>query len=131
MMADINKTRIVCTVGPASASPRILEDMIRAGMNVARLNFSHGDSDSHAATTKYIRAAVLAVGRQVVILGDLPGPKIRIGNLQEEPLWLRAGDALMLVMSMNGRLCGIAVLGWPPGNGELGAHSCPSREIHK
>ncbi|MEA2093547.1 MAG: pyruvate kinase [Pseudomonadota bacterium] len=96
MMPNKHKTKIVCTVGPASDSPLTLESMILAGMNVARLNFSHGDFDSHAASIKNIRAAAAAVGRQVAIMGDLPGPKMRIGSLQEEPLWLRADDSFTL-----------------------------------
>jgi len=90
------KTKIVCTVGPASDSPEILQSMILAGMNVARLNFSHGDFESHSASIKNIREAAAAVGRQVAIMGDLPGPKMRIGRLQEEPMWLRAGDTFIL-----------------------------------
>jgi len=90
------KTKIVCTVGPASDSPEVLQSMILAGMNVARLNFSHGDFDSHAISIKNIREAAVAVGRQVAIMGDLPGPKMRIGHLQQEPLLLKAGDDFTL-----------------------------------
>jgi pyruvate kinase len=95
-MPEKNKTKIVCTVGPASDSVEILKSMILAGMNVARLNFSHGDFDSHAATIRNIRDAAAATGRQVAIMGDLPGPKMRIGTLQEESMWLRKGDTLTL-----------------------------------
>ena len=62
MSFPANKTKLVCTIGPASDSPRILEQMILAGMNVARLNFSHGDSAGHQETIKNIRAASEAVG---------------------------------------------------------------------
>lgn len=96
MKLNKNKTKIVCTVGPASDSPQILQSMILAGMNVARLNFSHGDFNSHATAIKNIRAAAAAAGRHVAIMGDLPGPKMRIGSLQEEPLWVRAGDPFTL-----------------------------------
>lgn len=96
MKPNQNKTRIVCTIGPASGSQQVLESMILSGMNVARLNFSHGDFNSHAATIKNIRAAAAAAGRHVAIMGDLPGPTMRIGCLQEEPLWLRAGDSFAL-----------------------------------
>lgn len=96
MKLNKNKTKIVCTVGPASDSPQVLESMILSGMNVARLNFSHGDFKSHAAAIKNIRAAAAAADRHVAIMGDLPGPKIRIGGLREEPLWLRAGDYFTL-----------------------------------
>ena len=84
-----HKTKIVCTIGPASDSPEILERMIRAGMNVARLNFSHGDFESHAETIQKIRAAAKAVEKRVAIMADLPGPKIRIGELEEEPIELQ------------------------------------------
>ena len=95
-MPEKNKTKIVCTIGPASDSVEMLKSMIMAGMNVARLNFSHGDFDSHAATIRNIRDSAAAIGRQVAIMGDLPGPKMRIGSLQEEVLWLRRGDSFTL-----------------------------------
>jgi len=91
-----HKTRIVATIGPASASPAILEQMIRAGMDIARLNFSHGDFSNHQRTIERIRAAANAIGRPVSILADLPGPKMRIGLLREEPIQLQAGDQLYL-----------------------------------
>ena len=91
-----NKTKIVCTIGPASDSPAILQKMIQAGMNVARLNFSHGDFQSHRDTIKKIRTASEAVGKRVAIMADLPGPKMRIGELAEEPVELKAGDPFTL-----------------------------------
>ena len=91
-----NKTKIVCTIGPASDSPAVLEKMMRAGMNVARLNFSHGDFPSHAETIQKIRAASRATDRRVAIMADLPGPKIRIGELEHEPVELEAGDSFTL-----------------------------------
>ncbi len=89
-------TRIVCTIGPASDSTEVLTRLIDAGMNVARLNFSHGDFDSHARAIARIRAASGHGGRGVAILGDLAGPKMRIGRLREEPLTLKAGDRFIL-----------------------------------
>ncbi|MGD8343003.1 MAG: pyruvate kinase [Desulfobacterales bacterium] len=83
-----HKTKIVCTIGPASDSPEILERMIRAGMNIARLNFSHGDFESHAKNIQKIRAAAKAIEKRVAIMADLPGPKMRIGELEEEPIEL-------------------------------------------
>jgi pyruvate kinase len=79
-----HKTKLVCTIGPASDSPEMLEKMIKAGLNVARLNFSHGDFSGHAEVIKKIRAAAKKTGRRVAILADLPGPKMRIGDLEEE-----------------------------------------------
>jgi pyruvate kinase len=91
-----NKTKIVCTIGPASESSEIMEKMIIAGMNVARLNFSHGDFDSHKKAIENLRSAAKATGRRVAIMADLPGPKIRIGELAEEPIELKADDSFVL-----------------------------------
>jgi len=91
-----NKTKIVCTVGPASSSAVVLERMIRAGMNVARLNFSHGNFEEHKTKIEVIRNAAQSVGRRVAIMADLPGPKIRIGEFAEEPVELEAGEPFTL-----------------------------------
>jgi len=91
-----HKTKIVCTIGPASESPQVMERMILAGMNVARLNFSHGDFAGHARNIENLRAASHRVGRRLAIMADLPGPKMRIGQLAEEPVELESGDSLTL-----------------------------------
>jgi pyruvate kinase len=96
MSFPVNKTRLVCTIGPASDSPAVLQEMIQAGMNVARLNFSHGDFQSHRETIKKIRAASEAVGKRVAVMADLPGPKMRIGEFAEEPVELKADDPFTL-----------------------------------
>jgi pyruvate kinase len=96
MALHLHKTKIVCTIGPASASKEILEEMIRAGMNVARLNFSHGDYTGNGMLIENIRAASRATGQRVAIMADLPGPKMRIGKLSAEPVELKAGDTLVL-----------------------------------
>src|SRR5215218_4751607 len=75
----MRSTKIVATIGPASKDPDVLEQMIAAGMDVARLNFAHGTSEQHAETAAAIRVAAQRAGREVAILGDLPGPKLRIG----------------------------------------------------
>jgi len=93
-----NKTKIVATIGPASESPEMLERLIRAGLNVARLNFSHGDMAGHAERIQRIRSAANAVGRRVAIMADLPGPKIRIGKIEPEPMQLQAGDTFILTV---------------------------------
>jgi pyruvate kinase len=95
-MLPSHKTRIVATIGPASDSPDMLERLIRAGLNVARLNFSHGAFDEHATRIARIRAAQQAAGRRVAIMADLPGPKMRIGTITAEPVELRAGDPFTL-----------------------------------
>ena len=91
-----NKTKIVCTIGPASESPDVLEHMVQAGMTVARLNFSHGDFESHARIVDRIRTAAEKEGRRVALMADLPGPKMRIGKISEEPVELYPGDAFTL-----------------------------------
>ena len=96
MSFPANKTKIVCTIGPASDSPQILERMMMAGMNVVRLNFSHGDFETHKETIQKIRAASEATGRRVAIMGDLPGPKMRIGEFSEEPIELKPDDTFTL-----------------------------------
>jgi pyruvate kinase len=91
-----NKTKIVCTIGPASDSPEILEEMIRAGMNVARLNFSHGTFDNHRKTIGTLRQVAQKTGKQLAIMADLPGPKMRIGDLAEESVDLIPGALFTL-----------------------------------
>lgn len=95
-MLPAHKTRIVATIGPASESLEVLARMIAAGMNVARLNLSHGDFASHARVVERLREAARTVDRPLAILADLPGPKLRIGRLVREPIELRAGDAFTL-----------------------------------
>jgi pyruvate kinase len=91
-----HKTKIVCTIGPASASQEVMEQMLLAGMNVARLNFSHGAFEGHRQVIASLRAAARATGRRLAIMGDLSGPKMRIGQLREEPVELKPGAALVL-----------------------------------
>jgi pyruvate kinase len=92
----LHKTRIVATIGPASSSVPVLGEMIRAGMNVARLNFSHGKFETHRQNIENIRAAAQQTGWPVAIMADLSGPKMRIGNLDPEPIQLKAGDRFTL-----------------------------------
>jgi pyruvate kinase len=97
-MSDLpaNKTKIVCTIGPASESRQIIEQMLLAGMNVARLNFSHGDFEGHKKVIETLRAASRSTGRRVAVMADLSGPKMRIGELREEPVDLKAGENFTL-----------------------------------
>ena len=90
----IRRTKIVCTLGPASWSPERVHSLIAAGMDVARINFSHGELEQHARTIRTVREAAAAAGRPVAILGDLQGPKIRLGALPEA-VELRPGDAFV------------------------------------
>lgn len=91
-----HKTKIVCTIGPASRKKSVLKDLVRAGMNVARLNFSHGDLTQHAQDIQTIRQVSQELGRTVAILGDLPGPKIRIGVLKGGACTLNKGNRVVL-----------------------------------
>jgi pyruvate kinase len=92
----LNKTKIVATIGPASDSPEVLQQLIRAGMNVVRLNFSHGDFSGHAGAIARVRAAAETAGRRVAIMADLPGPKMRIGKFIEDPIQLSTGEMFTL-----------------------------------
>ena len=91
-----NKTKLVCTIGPASNSTQMIEKMICAGMNIARLNFSHGDFESHGTVIKNIRAASKRLGIRVAVMADLPGPKMRIGNFSKDPVLLEKDSSFML-----------------------------------
>lgn len=95
-MLSGHKTKIVATIGPASESPEMLERLIRAGLSVARLNFSHGDFSGHAEWIARIRAAERATGRRIAIMADLPGPKMRLGKIEPEPIHLRPGESFTL-----------------------------------
>ena len=97
----MRRTKIVATIGPASRSPEMLVRMVEAGMDVARLNFSHGSAEEHAETAQCIRDAAGRVGRQVAILQDLPGPKLRIGPLRDGIAELKPGDVMTFVCGEN------------------------------
>jgi pyruvate kinase len=88
----MRRTKIVATIGPASREPETLLGMVQAGMDVARLNYSHGTLDEHAETVHRVRDAAGRAGRPVAILQDLPGPKLRIGPLREDIVELKPGD---------------------------------------
>ncbi|HEY2653584.1 MAG TPA: pyruvate kinase [Solirubrobacteraceae bacterium] len=97
MSMSERRTKIVATIGPASRDPETLKRMVEAGMDVARLNFSHGSREIHAENAERIRRAAGEAGRQVAILQDLPGPKIRIGRLKDDIAELKPGEQLVLV----------------------------------
>ena len=90
------RTKIVCTIGPASDSPVIIEQLIKAGMNVARLNLSHGNNDKHARSVKTIRRICKRLSTPVAILMDIPGPKYRTGSLRDGSVVLRRGAEVTL-----------------------------------
>lgn len=87
----LRRTKIVCTLGPASSDVETLRRMVRAGMDVARINFSHGTRPEHARQVENVRAAAQAEGKAVAVLQDIQGPKVRVGDLPR-PLELKAGQ---------------------------------------
>ena len=91
----IRRTKIVCTLGPASTDPETIYELAAAGMDVARLNFSHGSHDEHLERLAAVRIAQDRLGRPIAVLADLCGPKIRVTGLRE-PMQVAAGDALVL-----------------------------------
>jgi len=96
MHLPLHKTKIVATIGPASESPDMLARLLRAGVRVARLNFSHGSFAEHGTRIARIRGAERATGCRVTIMADLPGPKMRVGTIAPEPVELRAGEDFTL-----------------------------------
>ena len=94
----MRKTKIVCTIGPASESIEKLVQLIEAGMNVARLNFSHGNHEEHAARIRNIREATEKTGKQVAILLDTKGPEIRTNNMENDSIELTAGNEVTISM---------------------------------
>src|SRR5438067_11350161 len=96
-MSQVRRTRIVCTIGPSSISPQVMRSMIQSGMDVARLNFSHGDPDTHREAAANVREASEAVGRPVALLGDLQGRKIRNGTVEGTFQKLVCGRTIVLV----------------------------------
>jgi len=97
MTAAMRRAKIVCTIGPASRDPAMLDRLIDAGMNVARLNFSHGSQESHAATLEAVRAAADRRHAAIALLQDLQGPRIRLGTLPDAGIALAADQRVRLV----------------------------------
>ncbi|HEX8102201.1 MAG TPA: pyruvate kinase [Solirubrobacteraceae bacterium] len=98
----MRRTKIVATIGPASREPEVLARMIEAGMDVARLNFSHGSAEDHAETIGRIRDAAGRAGRQVAVLQDLPGPKLRIGAVRDGLIELTPGATVTFACGQDG-----------------------------
>lgn len=92
----LKRTKIVATLGPATDKPGVLEDLIRNGVNVVRLNFSHGSADDHKQRAQQVRQVAKHLGLTVAILGDLQGPKIRIAKFKDERITLNIGDRFVL-----------------------------------
>jgi len=92
------RTKIVCTIGPASSSYETLEKMAKAGMNIARFNFSHGSHEEHSLGIKHIREISSSIRKPIAILQDLPGSKIRIGKIKNEPISLKMNSIITLTI---------------------------------
>ena len=89
-------TKIVATLGPSSSTPEILEQMIHAGVDVVRLNFSHGTAQDHIDRARMVREAAKAAGRAVAVMADLQGPKIRVGKFENGKIQLINGASFVL-----------------------------------
>jgi pyruvate kinase len=92
----MRRVKIVCTLGPAVTNPEMIEKLVAAGMDCARLNFSHGSHESHAAAAKLVRDAAAKAGRPVALLADLCGPKMRVGLFPGGPVELKVGQRFTL-----------------------------------
>lgn len=97
----LRRTKIVSTLGPASESEEVLEKLILAGVNVVRLNFSHGSPEDHKNRAEAVRRLAAKHNRYVAVLGDLQGPKIRIARFAEGPIKLAIGDKFILDASLD------------------------------
>jgi len=98
----LRRTKIVATLGPASSDQKVLEKMIRAGVDLVRMNFSHGSAQDHQKRAETVRAAAAAVGRTVGILADLQGPKIRVRKFENDKIILNDGDTFILDAALEG-----------------------------
>ncbi|MGL5686301.1 MAG: pyruvate kinase, partial [Vagococcus fluvialis] len=94
----MKKTKIVCTIGPASETVETLVELMNAGMNVARLNFSHGDFEEHGARIRNIREAAKITGKTIALLLDTKGPEIRTNNMKDGIVELSTGDVVRIAM---------------------------------
>src|ERR1700753_3868173 len=95
------RTKIVATMGPATDDPRVVAEMVRAGLDVARINFSHGTRESQRRRVEMVRAAAREANRYVGILADLAGPKIRIESFRDGKVMLNEGAAFALDTSLD------------------------------
>ncbi len=112
----MRRAKIVCTLGPATASQEVLLNLVKAGMNVARLNLSHGEHSDHAANYDMVRHAADVTGKGVAILADLQGPKIRLARFAEGPVDLAIGDHFIITIEDvpgDRNMCGTTYKGLP------------------
>src|SRR5512141_2585808 len=97
MTDQLRRTKILATLGPATDAPGVLEALLRAGVDVVRLNFSHGSAADHARRALEVRAIADVLHREVGILADFQGPKIRVERFTDGKVQLREGDTFTLV----------------------------------
>ena len=112
----MRRAKIVCTLGPATATPEIINGLVLAGMNVARLNLSHGDHEVHTRSFEMVRAASSAASKGVGILADLQGPKIRLARFASGPVELHVGDSFTITtrdVPGDSTMCGTTYPGLP------------------
>ncbi len=112
----MRRAKIVCTLGPATATSELINKLVDAGMNVARLNLSHGDQEVHTRSYELVRAASIASGKGVGILADLQGPKIRLARFASGPVELRIGDSFTITtkdVPGDATICGTTYSGLP------------------
>ena len=106
----MRKTKIVCTLGPASRSPEMIEKLLRAGMNVARMNFSHGTHEYHKETVENFRTVRDRLGVSAAVLLDTKGPEIRLGNFADDSVMLEDGAEFILTnRSVSGDASAVSV----------------------
>ncbi|MBI3724746.1 pyruvate kinase, partial [bacterium] len=97
----IRQTKIVATIGPASSDEATLRELVKSGVNICRLNFSHGTHDEHAKVLERVRKIEVELGRPVAVLQDLCGPKIRTGHLPGGEVELKTGDEIAIVAGLD------------------------------
>lgn len=115
----LRRTKIIATLGPATDEPGVLKAMIAAGLNVVRINFSHGNADEHRRRTEHIRDMAREAGREIGVMGDLQGPKIRIRRFRDGAVDLEEGAEFFLDSQLGG------------GDGDLSGVSVAYDELHK
>jgi pyruvate kinase len=99
----LRRTKILTTLGPSTDDPKVLADMVRAGADVVRINFSHGDPQAHVKRVRMVREVAEQLGKWVAVLGDLQGPKIRIERFASGPIMLNEGDSFTLDVSLDAK----------------------------
>src|SRR5688500_20355138 len=116
----MRRTKIVATLGPATHNPEMLTGLIKVGADVLRLNFSHGTREDHSRLVEMARYCAARAGREVGLLGDIPGPKIRLGDIEGDVMHVRNGKDMTLTTDGSANERDTVSVGWPgpPAAGE-------------